>query len=171
MNLELNKVAAAVLFAGLIAMGAGKASDILYTPEHSDKRGFSVEVAAEEVLGTGTAEAADAAPVDIATLLAKADAAAGQALSKKCAACHDFTKGGPNKVGPNLHGIVGKKAGGAAGFAYSDAMKAHGAWTEQALSDFLTKPSKAVPGTKMAFAGISKAEERANLIAYLKTLK
>ncbi len=171
MNLEFNKVAASFLLAGLIAMGAGKVTDALYTPEHSDKRGFSVEVAAEEVLGGGDAEAADAAPVDITTLLAKADAAAGQALSKKCAACHSFDKGGANKVGPNLHGIVGKKAGVAAGFAYSDAMKAQGPWTEQALSDFLTKPSKAVKGTKMAFAGLSKPEDRANMIAYLKTLK
>lgn len=169
-GLEFNKVAAAVLMAGLIGMTTGKVADIFYTPEQAEKRGFSIEVVADAE--AGEAGAADAGPVMIADFMGAADAAAGEALVKKCVACHSFDKGGANKVGPALYGVAGRGKASHGGFAYSDALKGlGGSWDDQALSEFLTKPSKYAKGTKMAFAGIKKPEDRANLIAYLKTLK
>lgn len=169
--MELNKLAASVLLAGIIAMVSGVVADVLYHPEGENaKRGFSVAVAEEAPAGADAAAAAG--PVDIASYLAAADVAAGQAFSKKCSACHNFEKGAGSKVGPELFGVAGRAIASFPGFAYSDAMKAKGGnWTDQHLSDFLEKPKAFVPGTKMVFAGIKKPEDRANLIAYLKTLK
>jgi cytochrome c len=106
----------------------------------------------------------------VAPLLAKASAENGQAIAKKCMACHDFTKGGPNKVGPNLWGIVGNKVAHLGdGFAYSDAMKNHGGtWDYDNLNDFIAHPNVHIKGTKMAFAGLKKPEERADVLAWLR---
>lgn len=99
------------------------------------------------------------------------DAAAGKAVFAKCMACHT-TEAGKNKIGPSLHGVVGRKAGAVAGFAYSPAMKGSGiTWTEAELDAFLANPRTKVKGTKMFFAGLPKPEDRANLIAYLETQK
>lgn len=168
-GLELNKIAAGVLVAGLLAMVAGKVADGLYHPVHEvEKRGFAVEV--PEDLGTGVA-AVEEKPENILPLLANADLAAGEAITKKCLSCHTFEQGGANKVGPNLYDIVGNTLAHNSAFAYSDAMASHGGnWDYNALSSFLKKPKDFLPGTKMAFAGISKEEDRANLIAYLRTL-
>ena len=171
-GLEINKFAAAILIAGLLALAVGKVTNLVYHPvKNPEKRGYEVAVTEDAGTASGAAEEA-AAPVDIGPLLASADPVAGEALSKKCTTCHDFSKGGPNKVGPNLWGIVGSKHAHKEDFAYSDAIKGlPGNWSEQALSDFLTKPKAYAPGTKMAFAGLKKPEERAALIAYLKSLK
>jgi cytochrome c len=114
-----------------------------------------------------------AAPAEsLGTLLASADATKGQAVFKACAACHDPSNGGPNKVGPNLWGIVGRNHGIHEGFTYSEAMAAlkDKPWTYEALNAFLTSPKTAVPGTKMAYGGLKKDTDRANLLAYLATL-
>jgi len=103
--------------------------------------------------------------------LASADIAAGQALSKKCTACHVFDKGGPNKVGPNLYNVVNRDVASVADFKYSGALTDHGgAWSYEELNGFLYKPKAWVSGTKMNYAGLSKAEDRANIIAWLRTL-
>ncbi|MBI1330720.1 MAG: c-type cytochrome [Alphaproteobacteria bacterium] len=118
--------------------------------------------AALSTLAAAPASAGDAAP----------DVAAGKGVFARCAICHDATKNGPNKIGPNLFGVVGRKAGTHAGFNYSAAMKNSGiTWTADKLDVYLTHPAQVVPGTKMAFAGISNKTQRANLIAYLGTLK
>jgi cytochrome c len=104
-------------------------------------------------------------------LLAAADPAAGQAVAKRCASCHTFDNGGANKVGPNLWGIVGNHQAHLEGFAYSDAIKnLGGTWTYEDLDRYLASPKDYAPGTKMTFAGIKKATDRANLLAYLRTL-
>jgi cytochrome c len=104
-------------------------------------------------------------------MLASASITDGEAVFKRCAACHDVSKGGPNKVGPNLYGIVGASFAHIDGFAYSAGMAEHGGnWGWDELNEFLFKPRDYISGTKMSFAGLSKASDRANVIAYLNSL-
>lgn len=115
--------------------------------------------------------AATEAPVDLGTLLASADADKGRRTAQVCMACHDLTQNGPNRIGPNLWGVVGRPVATHAGFAYSPALKAVGGkWTYQQLDHFLAGPARLVPGTKMTFTGIRNPRERAHLIAYLATI-
>jgi len=115
--------------------------------------------------------AAPAPPVDLGTLLASADAQKGGQTAQVCTSCHTFEQGGPDRMGPNLWGVVGRNVAARKGFTYSSAFAAQtGAWTYERLDRWLTNPAKAVPGTKMAFAGLRKPEDRANVLAYLHTL-
>lgn len=169
-DLEMNKILAAVFLAGLIALFSGRVADILYHPEHDEPRGFKVEIAS----AAGDADAAPKkeVPLDIPALMAKADAAHGKVLTKKCASCHSFEKGGKNLVGPLLYGVFGRPKGTHEGYSYSDGMKAKGGnWDEDSLFHFLHKPRDFVKGTKMGFAGFKKNEDIADVVAYLKTLK
>ncbi|WP_134725617.1 c-type cytochrome [Paracoccus luteus] len=128
---------------------------------------YSIAVADAEA---GGEEAAAEEGPDFATLLASADAAAGEKVFGKCKACHKVD--GTDGVGPHLNGVVGRAVASVGGFSYSDPMTAHGgAWDPEPLQVFLTDPKGVVPGTKMAFAGLKKAEERANLIAYLQSVQ
>ena len=171
-SFEFNKIAGAVLGTALVVFGLNELSKIIYHAPEPEKPGFAVEVA--EAAGSSEAAAeTPAAPAEsLGTLLASADATKGQAVFKACAACHDPSKGGPNKVGPNLWGVVGRMHGIHEGFAYSEAMAAlkDKPWSYEALNEFLIKPSAAVPGTKMAYGGLKKDADRANLLAYLATL-
>lgn len=133
--------------------------------EHAQAYTIPVEQAAG-----GAEETADAGP-DFATVLASADPAAGEKIFGKCKACHKID--GTDSTGPHLNGVVGRPVASAPGFNYSDGMKAHAAeepqWTPEALQEFLTNPKGEAKGTKMAFAGLPKIEDRANLIAFLQT--
>ncbi len=170
MSMELNKIFGAVLLAGLIAMLSGFASEVLVHPKKSEKNAYAVAVPQGAAVAEKGAAAA-AGPAAIGPLLASADAAAGQGVAKACAACHSFDKGGANKVGPNLFGVVGGPKGHAAGFGYSDALvKTGGSWSFDELNKFLHDPKAYAPGTKMTFAGLKKDAERANVIAYLRSL-
>jgi cytochrome c len=168
-DLTVNKIAGAVLATGLALVGLREISAGVFAPQHVEKPGYLVEVAEEGGAGGTAAEA----PIDWGTVLPTADVAAGEATFNKCKSCHTIDQGGANGTGPNLFGVVGHKPGSHAGFAYSEAMVALGGkigqWDDAHLSDFISAPQKYLPGTKMTFVGIKKAEERVNLIAYLRT--
>lgn len=171
MSMEWNKIFGAVLLAGLIAMLSGFVSEVLVHPKKSEKNAYVVAIPEGQSSHADKGGGAPTGPAPIAPLLAKADTAAGQGTAKACAACHSFDKGGANKVGPNLFGIVGSPKGHAQGFGYSDALvKTGGQWTYEELNKFLSDPKAYAPGTKMTFAGLKKDNERANVIAYLRSL-
>lgn len=171
-SFQLNKLAGAFLGTVFILMSVGIVSDALFDSPAPEKPGFLIEAAEAAAPADGAAGAA-AAPEPIAPLLAAADPAAGEKIFKKCAACHTPDKGGANKVGPNLWGIVGRAAAAHEGFSYSAPLKefaAGGPWDYEKLSLFITAPKAYIKGTAMGFAGLKKADERANLIAYMRTL-
>jgi cytochrome c len=169
-SFEFNKIAGALLFTCLCVLGLSIAAEAIYAPVEPVKPGYEIEVQKANAPATGPAPTA--APEEpIEKLLVTADVARGETVSKQCAVCHTFTKGGPNSVGPNLYGIVGRARASVAGFAYSDAMKAKGGtWTIDELNKFLTNPRGYIPGTKMTFAGLNRGAQRADLIDYLNTL-
>lgn len=164
MDDRANTIAGWALAGGIAALGLSILSGEYFKAERPEKMGYVVEGVEEE--GGDTAAAADK---PIAFYLASADPAKGAEVFKKCAACHNAANGGPNALGPNLWGVLGEEVGkGAHGFAFSDALKSKGGvWEWQNLSDWLKSPKAFAPGTKMTFAGLSKPEDRANVIAYL----
>lgn len=162
MDDRTNTIAGWVLAGCAAALGLSIASGMIFHSGAPDKPGYPVEGAVEA--GAGGAAAA----VPIATLLASADPAKGAEVFKKCAACHSVNQGGANGIGPNLWGVLGKKHGHLPGFAYSAALTGvPGNWDFDAMNAWLTSPRKYAPGTKMTFAGLGSAEDRANVIAYL----
>ena len=173
------KLLGAVVIAASAAGGAYAFGSVAVTPRPLSKNVFVVDMttlappAAHTSMGGAASmpAAAESLP-PIAGLLAKADVAAGQKYAKVCGTCHSFGKGEAAKMGPNLYGIVGLKHAHMAGYAYSDAMKsmAKETWSFEELNEFLFKPSAHIPGTKMPFAGIKNDSDRANVIAWLRTL-
>lgn len=166
-GIELNKIAAAILLASLIAMIVGTVANVLYKPKlQLAQRGYQLEVVEST---TGAATQAEEVPIDIKALMAKANAESGALIVKKCVSCHSFDNGGANKVGPNLWKIAGGIKKHKKDFAYSKAFDSvTGVWDDESLFAFLHKPSKFIPGTKMSFAGLNKPEEIADVVAFLK---
>jgi cytochrome c len=165
-SFEWNKILGGVLGSVLFIVALNILVDELMTPEKATSPGMTVAVS--ETPAGGTSGAPEAKP-DWGTVLPTADAAAGEKIHQRCLQCHDFTKGGPNKIGPNLWGVVGNKRAHEPSFSYSGAMQsAGGTWGYDELDAFLTNPRAAIPGTKMTFAGLSKQQDRINLIAWLR---
>jgi cytochrome c len=166
---ELNKIIGAVLLAFLVILGVGVVSEIVFRVAAPETPGYAIEGVEEPA--TGEAAVSGETEISLARLLAGAGPEEGRNVAKKCASCHTFEAGGPNRVGPNLHGVVGRPIAAVEGFAYSGAMRAQeGAWTYEQLFDFLESPRNDIPGTSMAFAGIRSAEQRADLIVYLQSI-
>lgn len=162
MNDRTNTIAGWVLGAGIVALGASIVTGEVFKSERPETMGYPIE--GVEVEGEGD----EAAEQPIAAFLASADAGAGEQVFKKCAACHTINQGGASGLGPNLYATMGKPIAGHAGFPYSDALKGKGGtWTWDAMSEWLKSPKNFAPGTKMTFAGLSKPEDRANLMVYM----
>lgn len=175
---DINKVLLAIFSALLTVLLIQNVINVIVhsEPHPNEAHGVAMAVAGEQMASTAQQPAAAAAPKPAALepvgpLLASADPAAGQKDTKRCATCHTFTQGGPNKVGPNLWGVVGRKKGSEPGFDYSAGMSAKGGtWTYEDLNHFLANPREFVSGTKMTFAGFKDVKDRANVIAYLRQL-
>lgn len=172
-TMTMTKATGAVCGSLLVYLLASWGAESLYHVGH-DAHGDGEEIAQAYSIDTGVeevaAETADAGP-DFATLYAAADVAAGEKVFTKCKACHKLD--GTDGVGPHLNGIVDKNKGTSEGYAYSEALAALTAdvWSPENLNGFLENPKGYMPGTKMSFAGLPKADERANLIAYLATVQ
>jgi cytochrome c len=166
-SFELNKILGAILGTCLITLALNITAGAIFSPEKPAKPGY--EIAVQEAPAAGE-KAAPAKEEPIAALLASASIERGQQAAKVCTTCHTFEKGGPNKVGPNLWGVVNEPKGQGRNFNFSAGMKAKGGnWTFEDLNAFLASPKQFVPGTAMSFAGVSRASQRADIIAFLNS--
>lgn len=172
MNSYVNMAVGAFLATVFVMMTVSIASEGIWHAAAPEQEGFAI-VAAETGAEAGAAE--EEAAVPVATLLASADPAAGEASFKKCVSCHTADQGGANKVGPNLWDVVNRPIAAHEGFSYSAAMRDFSqggsvVWDYDHLNGFLLAPKQHVPGTAMGFAGLKRDDERANVIAYLRSL-
>ena len=168
-SFEWNKMIGAVLGTAIFIFVVRQAAEVIYEPETPAKPGYVVEGVVESTGAAATAPVAETMP-DWGTVLPAADVATGKTISGRCEQCHDLSKGGPNKIGPNLYGVVDRQRATHPGFDYSGAMKAKsGNWTYDELFKFLKSPGSYIPGTKMTFAGLPREQDRINLIAYLRS--
>ncbi len=169
-SFEWNKIAGAVLGTLIFVLVIKFATEAVFEVEKPAKPGYVVEGVTEEASTTASSAPVEEVIPDWGTVLPKADATAGQKISARCEQCHDLSKGGPNKIGPNLWGVLGRPRGTHEGFSYSGAMAAsHDVWSLDNFFKFIKSPAAYVPGTKMSFAGISSAQDRINLVAWLRT--
>jgi cytochrome c len=169
-SFEWNKIIGAVLGTAIFIFVVRQVAEVIYEPEVPAKPGYVVEGVVEtSAPGAAAAPVAEVMP-DWGTVLPAADVAAGKTVSVKCEQCHDLSKGGPNKIGPNLYDVVNRPRASHPGFDYSGAMKAKSdPWTYDELFKYLKSPQSYVPGTKMTFAGLPREQDRINLIAYLRS--
>lgn len=169
-SFEFNKIIGALLGMVFVAFSVSLVSDAIFAAPNPEKPGFLIEAAEEAPAGGGAKERESVLP-----LLASADVKAGETVHNKCVACHTVEKGGPNKVGPNLWGVVNRPIASHEGFSYSAGIKEFSQngslkWDYDHLDHFLENPKGYVKGTAMGFGGVKKTQERADLIAYLRTL-
>ncbi len=172
-SFEWNKIIGAVLASMILAMVSGIIAGSLVKPTVPAKPHYLVAGGAQPAAGVQAAAPAQTGPEPIAPLLAKADPTAGKAQTRVCQVCHTFDKGGPNRIGPNLYNVVNEPiAEDRNGYQFSDALAKHKGekWTVDNLNHWLFNPQSFAQGTKMTFAGLPKAQDRANIVAYLNSL-
>ncbi len=169
-SFEYNKIIGAILGTLIVVMGSGFLGEAIFDSRKPGKPGYDLPGLSAEASTAAPAEQVQVEP--IAVRLASADEKRGENDAKKCAACHRFDKGGPNAIGPNLFGVVERQKGSHDGFSYSSAMegKKSEKWTYEELDKFIASPKTDLPGTKMTFVGLPSPKDRADTIAYLRTL-
>ena len=169
-GLEVNKIIASIIFAVLIVTLIGHFGDLLIDTEHHDQKETAYKIDVEEsATAGGTVTKKEEIIEPISALLASASMDNGEKLFKKCATCHNYEKGGANKVGPQLWNLINRPKANVEGFAYSKALAEYGGeWGYEELAEFLYKPKKYIKGTKMNFAGLKKVKDRADLVYFLR---
>ena len=166
-SFEINKIIAAVLLIALLVIGIGKISDIAFHVDKPKKSAYKVDIQENSQISSSIAEKIEE-KIDISALLALGDVSHGEKVFKKCSACHLVNKGGENKIGPALYGVIGRKVASKQDYKYSKAMAAYDKnWTFEEMNGYLKKPQSYIKGTKMAFAGLRKEKDRASVILYL----
>ena len=166
-SFELNKVIAAILMVALLLIGLSKIADEVFHVNKPKNPGYKVEVENQSTVSSSQITETEE-KIDIVAVMMQGDAATGEKIFKKCAACHSINKGGANKIGPALYNVVGRKVGGVTDYKYSKTLSSYGKeWTYEELNGFLTKPSAYLKGTKMSYAGLRKEKDRASVIKYL----
>ena len=167
----MNKILVSIFFAVILVLGINKVADIIYHVENPEKSAYQVTNVTTTV-STTSAETGSASSEseNIMALFASTSAADGAKVFKKCLSCHSIEKGKPNKLGPNIFGVLNRKAGSVSGYKYSKAMLAYGKiWSFEEMNSFLTKPKDWIKGTKMSFIGLRSAKDRAAVIRYMNT--
>jgi len=166
-SFELNKIIAAILMVALLVIGLDKLADGIFHVEKPEIPGYKVEIEAK--LTASSSEATETGEkFNLTSFMATGNVDLGKKVFKKCAACHSIVKNGGNKIGPALYNVVGRGVGGITDYKYSKALGSYGKeWTFEELNGFLTKPASYLKGTKMAYAGLRKEEDRASVIIYL----
>ena len=166
-SFEINKIIAAVLLIALLVIGIGKISDIAFHVDKPKKSAYKVDIQENSQISSSIAEKIEE-KIDISALLALGDVSHGEKVFKKCSACHLVNKGGENKIGPALYGVIGRKVASKQDYKYSKAMAGYDKdWTFEEMNGYLKKPQSYIKGTKMAFAGLRKEKDRASVILYL----
>ena len=162
----MNKIIVSIILAIVLVLVINKISNVIYFVEKPEKSAYQVANVASS--STSEKTTVDSEPGDIMALLATASFEEGEKIFKKCTACHSIAKDGKNKIGPALWGVLGRQAGSVPDYKYSKAMAAYGkAWSFQEMDGFLLKPKDWIKGTKMSFAGLKNAKERASVIVYM----
>jgi cytochrome c len=165
----MTKIIVSIVIALILILGINKITNVIYYVEKPEKSAYQIDSVSEEVSSsTAEASSSDVDSGNIMALFASTSSEEGAKIFKKCAACHSVAQGGANKIGPALWGVLGRKAGSISGYKYSKAMAAYGkSWTIEEMNGFLIKPKDWIKGTKMSFAGIKNAKERAAVILYM----
>ena len=164
----MNKIVASIILAVILVLGINKISDVIFYVEKPEKSAYQVANVSTSTTAEVTSESQSAGSGDIMVLLTSVNVSDGEKIFKKCAACHSIAKGGANKIGPALWGVLGRKAGAVSDYKYSKAMASYGkSWSFEEMSGFLLKPKEWIKGTKMSFMGLKKAKDRAAVILYM----
>ena len=165
-SFEINKIIAVIILTIVIVFGVNKLADVIYNVKAPEGNTYNIVTETKEISKGDTVKTGG--DINISVLLALGNIDHGKMIFKKCAACHSVSKGGGNKIGPALWGVIGRKAGSTSDYKYSKAMSGFGKiWDFEGMNTFLIKPKNYVKGTKMAYVGLKKEKDRASIILYL----
>ena len=165
----MNKIIVSIALAVILVLGINKITDVIFYVEKPEKSAYQVaSIATDDSSASTETNSVSSGSGDIMAMFASVSAAEGAKVFKKCAACHSINEGGSNKIGPALWGVLGRSVGSVPDYKYSKAMAAYGKnWSFEEMNGFLLKPKEWIKGTKMSFAGLKKAEDRAAVIQYM----